>query len=585
MQRILAPVGLALAAVLAAQDDSAAWRLLPRDPAIVIAIDGPGRMAKTLGETRMGKVIGSSALAKRLLEQVGELEGRMKELGGEAGFDVEKHYRELLRYEGRLLVAIGQIRWDKLWKASLTGQRHDPEPGDIGPVTLVLTPDGKTDLPGLCEGFARRAEKAGGVREFDAGGIRFREPSGAAEAGFTFTLPQMVDGCLFLAMGIGLQKELGALLSAPAGQRFVPSEAVRAGALAVEFSAGMVRGFVGGLTEHLGEAEPDLGPVIKAVVEGLGLDAIGALRWSLRQKDDVLISQSEIALPGGARGLFAALATTARRPRLLDLAPLHLDEWGVSPIRLPAVYETIAKAWDALGDKLPMAREDGEREFAELFKVRLKEDLLDHMGGEVLAITTTAQAADPGAEDPMAAVGDVALGFELRDPAAFGKSWDKLLRSRGLHTARKSEEYQGVRVFTQKVLGAMNFDYAVTERLFLVAFGEKGRQYLRAVIDEEAARKAGKAPDPLPPHVQARLAHAPQGWNGIAVNSLSVGLETAAGMIENSMAQLAMEEAPWAEELAEDLRSLAGDLRRAKVDRGVGFARWTADELVSRTIW
>lgn len=254
-------------------------------------------------------------------------------------------------------------------------------------------------------------------------------------------------------------------------------------------------------------------------------------------------------------------------------------------MRLHAMYDAFAKGWDALADKLRMKREDGERDFAEFFKVRLNEDLLDHMGGEVLAITTAAQADEPGAEDPMAAVGDVALGFELRDPAAFGKSWDKLLRSRGLHTARKSEEYQGFKVFTQKVLGTMNFDYAVTERVFLVAFGEKGRQYLRAVIDEEAARKAGKAPDPLPAHVQARLTHAPQGWNGIAVSSLSIGLETAAGVIENSLAQLAMEEAPWAEELAEDLRSLAADLRRAKVDRGVGFARWTADELVSRSIW
>ena len=165
-----------------------------------------------------------------------------------------------------------------------------------------------------------------------------------------------------------------------------------------------------------------------------------------------------------------------------------------------------------------MAFEDIEEMFAESTKVRLGEDLIDNIGTEVLYLV------DPNVEDDMeqdaitAMFSGTCYALSLRDGKAFGEALEKALRSRGLHAARKSEDYQGVKVYRLRIAGALELEYAVTDDMFLLAPGSvatSGAQ-LRAVLDTRANPEAG-----LPENVASRSDKVPAGWNGVGVTPLA----------------------------------------------------------------
>src|SRR4026208_445370 len=66
--------------------------------------------------------------------------------------------------------------------------------------------------------------------------------------------------------------------------------------------------------------------------------------------------------------------------------------------------------------------------------VRLKEDLIDRLGGQILAVSG-AEDLDEG--DLESATSSPCFGFLLDDPKAFGASLEKLVRARGLPAARQ----------------------------------------------------------------------------------------------------------------------------------------------------
>src|SRR5262249_34928217 len=135
------------------------------------------------------------------------------------------------------------------------------------------------------------------------------------------------------------------------------------------------------------------------------------------------------------------------RPRLLAFVPPAADQFSASAVDFAAVWTALAKVWDGVADVVPLKREDAEQAFERACKVRLKEDLIDHLGKEVLTVKGAADA-EPGDAEPngsemtamMGAFRGMCIAVSLRSGAAFGESLEKLVRARGLHAARKTED-------------------------------------------------------------------------------------------------------------------------------------------------
>src|SRR5204862_200381 len=83
--------------------------------------------------------------------------------------------------------------------------------------------------------------------------------------------------------------------------------------------------------------------------------------------------------------------------------------------------------------------------------------------------------------------------------------------TRGLHAARKTEEYAGTKVHRLRV--GVEIEYAVTDDLLLLGFGNSAgaQKSLRAVLDERAARAAGKPAAEPTAGVKERLTRLPDG--------------------------------------------------------------------------
>ena len=92
------------------------------------------------------------------------------------------------------------------------------------------------------------------------------------------------------------------------------------------------------------------------------------------------------------------------------------------------------------------------------------------------------------------------------------------LRSRGLHAARKTEEYQGTKLHRLSLAAAVELEYAVTDDLLLLALGkdEGPHTHLRAVLD---AKKAGATAPPE--SVTKRLRGLPEGFSGVGVSPVA----------------------------------------------------------------
>ena len=210
---------------------------------------------------------------------------------------------------------------------------------------------------------------------------------------------------------------------------------------------------------------------------------------------------------------------------------------------------------------------------AEELKVRLKEDLLDHLGGELMALSDASEIADEdeagNPANPLAAINGQCMVLSLRDGAAFGKSVETMLRARGLHAARKTEEYQGAKVHRMTLAGVLELEYAITDDMLLLALGrsESARASLRGVLDAKASGTATE----LPAAVKAHLDAAPAGWCGVGVTRPA---DTMMGIGQAMVGLVAMSGGGEADQLgmvADVLQALAGEMKRLGVDTSVGF--------------
>ena len=217
--------------------------------------------------------------------------------------------------------------------------------------------------------------------------------------------------------------------------------------------------------------------------------------------------------------------------------------------------------------------------------MRLEEDLLDHVGGEFLMVGGDTLGREPDDDSPEAAFASMegaCFGVLLRDAQSFGDSLEKLIRSRGMHAARKTEDYRGYQVRNLNFLGTPLY-YVVSDKLCLVGMGATGGDELRAILDEENDRKNGVARGPFPEGVQERIDAVSGDWIGIGVNSVDDMIQ----QMLDTMRQTAREigHVSWSEDAIDITEMLSQTIRKYDLDSYVTTLSIEENAMAGQMIW
>lgn len=563
---------LFLAAAVAAQEPADPFRFVPRDCTFVLRCAGPEAWREAFAGTGLAELLGGPTLAPLLRQLDEQLTAALAAAPADlpiAPADVRKLVEG---WSGALLVAV-HVETDGLADA----MREDRPPAFSG--IVLAADDGQTDfgrLVGVLQDDAERTMRSE-LRDLQVGDHRLRLSS---MPDVQFTLPAIVDGHVVALFGSDLEKQAAKFLDAR--EQYEPSTEFRAGQLAFEARLG---GLMTGLQKALDAMTDEQGLPFDAaeVLELSGLMSLDSLALSLGAEGRHTAATISVALNDRPRGLLGVygVAADAGRPRLLDYVPANAHSFSVSPFRIEAIYHTLAAIWDELGPMLPMTREAGEQALAEAIRVRLKEDLLDHVGGEILVLQgepAEAKDFDTLDEDEMlaAVLGDMCIALSLRDGKAFAASFETMLRSRGLHTARKTEDYQGEKVHRLRLLGLFEVEYVLTDDLMAASFGgaEGGARSLRALLDERAARRSGEPAPELPAAIRERLRAMPGGWSGLQAMPLTDITNAVSGALPDE-----------ARDAAAIVTALGAELRKLGMEHMV-LASWIRpNALVTRLRW
>jgi hypothetical protein len=179
----------------------------------------------------------------------------------------------------------------------------------------------------------------------------------------------------------------------------------------------------------------------------------------------------------------------------------------------------------------------------------------------------------------------------LRDAKLAAQNLDKALRARGMHAARKTEDYGDTKIYSLRLLGMMRVEYAFAADVFVLGLGdgEATRKNLRSVLDTVAARGKGGAATELSAAVQARLQGWPENWASIDVGDYSDVLDGLVTSLDTLLATTEDEMEPEGRDVAlrfvEFARKLRPELLRhdAAVTLVAGYS--ARDAYVMRSRW
>ena len=556
---------LALLALAPAQDP--AFRFVPKDAALVVRMGAPARWKKDFADTALAKLMAAPALQPMMAQVSEAMTAMMTEARG-SGFDADALERMVADYQGDLVMSIA-VDWKKADLVTM----GDEDPSMPFAITIAATPHPSYDLAALAKAIDASMQKmldepdAPKSKELAIGELRLRAVADTGEAGMWGTVPAMVDG--HLVMFFGNDVEAHATKAIEGKDRFEAAEA----AGAPMFVHGDVRGFVGALEDSMAELEEmgaapfDFGDLL----DTMGLRAMESMRMTVGAEGKHLVADLKMGLRGDKRGAMAMLPQTKAQPKLLRLLPASASNWTVTQLDLGVLYATAEQFVTLLEAEMPMSWADMMTAMADELKVRLKEDLLDHLGGEMLLLNDADPEAELDDDSPLAAIGDMCMVFSLRDGAAFGKSVETMLRARGLHAARKTEEYQGAKIHRMTLLATIPLEYAVTDDLLLLAIGdgERSRASLRGVLDA----KASGTPTELPAEAKAHMEAAPAGWCGVGMTRPA---ETMAGLAKAMSEAAALggeddEDAGQLGMIGSVLEAVAGEMKRLGIETSMAF--------------
>lgn len=508
MKTLLPLLALASASLLPAQDKSSTWRLVPADAAGVLRIAAPAKWKSQFAKTQFVKLLGGTTLGPLTQGMSQGMDQAMAQLRESGEFDADLLESLWSTYKGEILLA-GSVDFAGLPKALQVGG----VPG-IG-IVVALTPDGSYDFAKLAAEVQKRMEEnaPGPLADLQVGDHRFRCTKNEGDA--NATLPTVVDGHLVMLISDDLEKFAAKVLGD--GPRFQAADADTSMFLHLEL--GPMMQAITEAASLFADSDVEIEPILKA----LGLHALDSLTMAFGADGKHVAGHVDLQLTGADKGLFGMLLGGQGAPKLLRVVPADADTFSVGPLDLGAMFASVGKLWTALGDQVPMTWEEAQTAFAEQMKVRLKEDLVDHLGSEWLTVQDLEAGMGASADEdtsPFAAFEGSCFAIHLRDGKAFGESLEKMLRARGLHASRKTEDYQGLKLHRLRLAGLVEVEYAVADDMLLLALGsgEASKKSMRSVLD---ARAHPAAAGELPAAVKDTVGSLPGGWSGLSATSMS----------------------------------------------------------------
>ena len=560
-------------ALLPAQDQGA-FRFALADSIAVVRLAAPAKWQQQFATTQVVKLLASDKLAPMVGAVSQGIEQGLGALRQSGAFDADLLEKLLADYKGDVVVA-ASLDVDSMMQAITSGET--PSFG----VTVALTADGSYDLGKLAAELQKSIEKEVGkdLRDLQVGDHRLRCTKNEGEP--DVVLPAMVDGHLVLMVSNDVEKFAAKVLGK--GPRFAGGSGE--GTMFAHVELAPLMKAVGEAAAAASETPFDVGALLDAV----GLGCLGSMNGSLGATGKHLTAEATIQFLEKERGLFRLLGKGDGTPKLMRLVPPDADTWSVTPVDFGALHGVVANIWSVVGDSAPMTWEQSQAAFAENLKVRLKEDLLDHLGGELLMLqdlqTSVANAAVEDEDDPMAGLNGMCAGIALRDGKAFGEAIEKMLRARGLHASRKTEDYAATKVHRLRLAGLLDLEYAITDDLLLLGIGSSpaSQKALRSVLD---ARSNPAAAGEAPPAVKDAVAGLPAGWTGISVMSVDGWLRGFAdGFVRGFAATSGTELPPEVEQMLDALKGVGGELGRFGLQTMVSTTRMDAASMRSSIRW
>ncbi|MBI5853537.1 MAG: hypothetical protein HZB39_21215, partial [Planctomycetes bacterium] len=169
----------------------------------------------------------------------------------------------------------------------------------------------------------------------------------------------------------------------------------------------------------------------------------------------------------------------------------------------------------------------------------LHKDLLGALDGQLLLMNDTTANFEGGAgeEEDFEMQGLYTVVVGLRDPASFEAMLERVLRSRGLHAARKTAEYRGTKVRSMSVLVA-ELHYAFVAEGMVIGIGPTGADNVRKVVDQSLARAEGQASAAPDAAIAKRLALLAPGWRDLGTSSLNLSTSAMDQVLQMAFADL-----------------------------------------------
>ncbi|MCU0866596.1 MAG: hypothetical protein MUC36_22655 [Planctomycetes bacterium] len=564
-----------LLAALPAQGDP--FRFVPGNSALVVRMAAPAKWQQRFAQTQVAKLADGETMGPMLAQMRKGFDDAIEQLRQSGEFDADLVEQLVTKYQGDIVMSV-QVDFAKLMAAI-----EDGAPPPVS-VVVALSPDGSYDLAGLAKAVEKSAEENSDgdpIGDLTVGDLKLRV---GGDDEMQVSLPTMIDGHLVMLASPQLEKSAAMLLAS--SDRF-SADGQGGQPLFVHMQLGsampMLLDFMSAEMDSEG-APFDFGKVMR----GFGLGSLESFTMTIDAEGKHLAGDLSVQMNGNERGLIAMVAGGTTAPKLLRLVPPGSESFSVSTFALAPLYETVGKLWGEFEEAAGMDWNEAQTAFAESMKVRLKEDLVDHLGTEMLSLAdlaAQAEAMDPDEDDPMAAIGSSCIGIGLRNGKAFAASLESMLRSQGLHASRKTEDYQGNKIYRLPLGGLIEVEYCVTDELLLLAIGkgESARQSLRGVLD---ARANPAAEGEVPTKIKATLATMPAGWHSLQATSMSGMMAMMAGAMEGAMMQAMGGEVPAEAEMAMQMvRGLGADMKRLGIETMVATSYSTANSLRTVMRW
>jgi hypothetical protein len=425
----------------------------------------------------------------------------------------------------------------------------------------------------LNEKIEERAEVT--LHDLNVEGKLFRVSRPADEGEPSGSLPAMIGKHLavFVTIGGDLQKWIGQCLRIEGDGYRLPAGEQPAVWLDLD-----TQGLLGLLTKALSEQlEDTIGFPLGDLFGSLGLNEVARLQLSAMARGEHLVVDTQMQFNGPRRGFMEAFVPDVKgAPKLYPWVPKQRPIWSAGPMRLASMYRAAVEVAELLGEQIPYTRAELEGLFTEFTGVRLKEDLIDHLGEEALHVQGKIELGVVD-EDELGLSG-YCFGLSLKNPQAFEQSIDKMIRQRGLHTGRKREDYRGCQV---QHLKAFELYYAIAEDLLLVAIGDAGAKELRAVLDQMQAVRAGAGDDAPGKGVVERLPLVWQDWNAISISNLDVALDS----IQQVWSQMPGPIAEQMRQVSEVVNKARGVVKSYRLEDMLQVSRSSGKVFESRLVW